>query len=248
MDGKREAGNGNRERGSVPRGTLVRQSGLRKTPMTRLVEPGTGTVRRSAKPGSCRAIASALGRPGKEDSAGPEKGRAPRSSRRKPPTARVVANPKVCPPTSSIRASRTVTFERPRSRATWRRKAARLPRGSTSVTVRSGRAMASGSPGNPAPEPTSTTLSPSGIRSEARRASRAWSTSSSAVEVARQIDATSPAVELREIPRKGPGSIEAAPEPEGGRPALQNLFEPLRRKGIRRPARHGPRLSRRPPA
>ncbi len=76
------------------------------------------------------------------------------SSRSRGATAREVTTSKVRSPCrSSARPRSTSTDPSPRSATTSSRKVVRRSSGSTRVTRRSGRAMASTSPGSPAPEP-----------------------------------------------------------------------------------------------
>jgi hypothetical protein len=69
------------------------------------------------------------------------------------------------PTHSSARARTTVVRARPSAATASDKKAERRASGSTRVTVRSGRATASTIPGKPAPEPTSTTVAPTGTNS-----------------------------------------------------------------------------------
>ena len=86
-----------------------------------------------------------------------------RSSRSSGATARDVTTSNVRSPCrSSARPRTTSTWPAPASATTSSRKVVRRSSGSTRVTRRSGRAIASTSPGSPAPEPMSQTVAPLG--------------------------------------------------------------------------------------
>ena len=133
-----------------------RHEGVFLKAATRLLsDPGIGTASSRLNPGgtSGSVVQLSSNPPGFRNGVRP-------SQRERSPTALVVAASKVCPPTSSIRASATYAFGRGRCLTTCLRNAAFLPRGSTSVIETSGRKMEIGTPGRPAPDPISATLAP----------------------------------------------------------------------------------------